>query len=104
MFDDPFLVAFRGKGPQQHLYTVSFSTRDLWKEGHEESATEKGIVASMLYISGMFSYCSHISGVDDAVDDRVTLEIYQEWLQLPSLTTSASDNEVTYVIITLMNA
>ena len=34
MFDDPFLSAFRGKGPQQHLYTVSFSSRDLWKEGY----------------------------------------------------------------------
>jgi nitrile hydratase subunit alpha len=50
-FDDPFLLAFRGHGPQQHLYCVSFYLRDLWPEG-----------------------CSQSS------NDKVTLDVYEGWL------------------------
>jgi nitrile hydratase subunit alpha len=50
-FDDPFLLAFRGHGPQQHLYCVSFYLRDLWPEGCEVSC-----------------------------NDKVTLDIYEGWL------------------------
>jgi nitrile hydratase subunit alpha len=50
-FDDPFLLAFRGHGPQQHLYCVSFYLRDLWPEGCDASCI-----------------------------DKVTLDIYEGWL------------------------
>mmetsp|Transcript_10006 Transcript_10006/g.16608 ORF Transcript_10006/g.16608 Transcript_10006/m.16608 type:complete len:419 (+) Transcript_10006:335-1591(+) len=61
-FDDPFFMAFRGQGPKQHLYTVSFAARDLWREGHDNDSSSSGV----------------------EVEDRVTLEVYEGWLQLPS--------------------
>lgn len=31
-FKDPFFLAFRGDGPPQHLYTVSFKMKDIWSD------------------------------------------------------------------------
>lgn len=71
-FDDPFLLAFRGHGPQQHLYCVSFYLKDLWPEGCNESS-----------------------------NDKVTLDVYEGWLmsamnqtspQLPSESISREHN------------
>lgn len=40
-FKDPFFLAFRGEGPLQHLYTVSFFNRDIWQyfESNSDSTT-----------------------------------------------------------------
>jgi hypothetical protein len=54
-FDDPFLLAFRGHGPQQHLYCVSFYLRDIWPEGCNQSS-----------------------------NDKVTLDVYEGWLMSAS--------------------
>ena len=63
-------MAFRGNGPQQHLYTVSFATRDIWREGYEGPSQGKG---------------------DN--EDRVTLDIYEGWLRSPSEETSDSSGQ-----------
>ena len=53
-FEDPSLLAFRGKGPKQHLYTVAFTWGELWAAPCE---------------------------LDKAhVQDTITLEVYHSWL------------------------
>lgn len=71
-FDDPFLLAFRGKGPPQHLYIVSFSPRDVWPEGFDTSSNEIG------------------------PHDRITVEVYEGWLQIPQCSTSPTDTRVRF--------
>jgi hypothetical protein len=44
-FADPYFLAFRGSGPPQHLYTVSFRRRDLWPE----SAAENDLITLEVY-------------------------------------------------------
>ena len=60
-FNDPFLLAFRGVGPPQHLYIVSFSPRDVWPEGHNAGDAHRTVS-----------------------DDRLTVEIYESWLKSDS--------------------
>lgn len=70
-FDDPFFAAFGGKGPMQHLYTVSFHSRDVWPEGYDslkETAPE--------------------------LDDKITIEIYEGWLKRPTKDIADCDNVV----------
>jgi hypothetical protein len=50
MFRDPYFLAFRGSGPPQHLYIISFNRSELWPEA---------------------------GGLDT---DIVTVEIYHNWL------------------------
>lgn len=52
-FDDPYKLAFRSKGQKQHLYSVQFKLRDIWKSYESDS---------------------------DGNDDSITLDVYQSWL------------------------
>lgn len=63
VFDDPFMLAFRGKGPKQPLYTVIVKLRDLWAGGK--------------YPTG------DITSADQsyAADDVIEIEVYQDWLE-----------------------
>lgn len=56
-FDDPFLLAFSGKGPQQPLYVVSFQLNSIWSHGTTPQTLADGAV------------------------DCIELDIYQEWLE-----------------------
>lgn len=57
-FEDPFLLAFRGKGPKQPLYTVIVSMQDLWATTETAASTSA-----------------------TSADDIVELEVYQCWLE-----------------------
>lgn len=71
-FDDPFLKAFRGIGPKQPLYSVSFSLSSLWYS--------VGVVSSMIPMSNNHD-C-----------DTVCTDIYQDWLELEN--NSSHDNHL----------
>ena len=61
-FEDPFLLAFRGKGPKQPLYTVSFPAKAIWAvPGEKKDDT--------------------IIGPDDFEADCINAEVYQDWLE-----------------------
>eukprot|EP01033_Poteriospumella_lacustris_P005912 gene5912-4247_t len=62
VFDDPFCLAFRGKGPKQPLYTVIVKLRDLWAGGK--------------YPAG------EIVGEHAGAEDVIEIEVYQDWLEL----------------------
>jgi nitrile hydratase subunit alpha len=68
-FDDPFLLAFGGKGPQQPLYVVSFPLASIWQSQLGRGADGKEAPGS---------------------EDCIELDIYQEWLEpCGALSTSA---------------
>ena len=60
-FDDPFLLAFSGKGPQQPLYVVSVPLDSIWSHGTSPQTLADGTV------------------------DCIELDIYQEWLEPVSI-------------------
>jgi len=57
LFDDPFLLAYKGEGPQQPLYVVSIPMSSIWSHGLEHEVSDCGS------------------------SDCVELDIYQEWLE-----------------------
>lgn len=69
-FDDPFILAFRGKGPKQPLYTVIVKLRDLWAGGK--------------YPTGdlQHSHHDHDHHHEQGDDDVIEIEVYQDWLEL----------------------
>lgn len=75
-FNDPFLLAFRGKGPKQHLYRVRFSMDDIWKSK---------------YYGSVPPTCEH---------DSVDVEIYQDWLEFdPAFPRSSEINHEENVVV-----
>ncbi len=65
-FEDPYLLAFRGVGPKQPLYVISFLMEDTW------SSTSAGTGCGK----------KRLRSTNDFVGkDMVTAEIYQGWLE-----------------------
>lgn len=75
-FDDPFLLAFRGKGPKQPLYQVFIPLSELWARQDNKQA-----------------FHPDIAGGDESLDG-VELEVYQDWLDAD--TAADSDDHHTH--------
>jgi hypothetical protein len=72
VFEDPFLIAFRGKGPKQPLYSVMFPTKSIW---HSGSSAQTAI------------------SEESFKDDCIGADIYQEWLEAYCFERSSEEHD-----------
>jgi hypothetical protein len=69
LFDDPFYLAFRGKGPKQPLYSIEFPAKTIWTS-----------VSSDPTVTDMKGEEREITE-EDFKDDCIIAEIYQIWME-----------------------
>ena len=90
-FEDPFLLAFRGNGPKQPLYKVSFPLAALW------ASTSAGPISPP---TANGAQPNNLSLLESNSHDRISIDIYQDWLKafdkndepLPSAASASTAN------------
>jgi hypothetical protein len=85
IFDDPFYLAFRGKGPKQPLYSIAFPSKTIWTSASPSPATDKKGEEREEQLTE-----------EDFNDDCITAEIYQIWMEPYKIGHSSSSSSCSH--------